>query len=94
MVILSSILVTDHKALENICSDPRSKPPATVERCGLRLQPYNFKVEYRKGADNPADCMSRFPILSQTGATEVAEYVNFVVSHAVPKAMTLNEIKA
>lgn len=41
-----------------IWSNLRSKPPARIERWGLRLQPHNFKVEYRKGADNPADCVS------------------------------------
>lgn len=92
------ILVTDHKALEIIWNNPRSKPPARIERWGLRLQPYNFKVEYRKGADNPADYMSRHPICSQAGdstrATKVAEeYVDFIASHATPKAMTLTEIK-
>ena len=92
-------LVTDHKALEIIWNNPRSKPPARIERWGLRLQPYNFRVEYRKGADNPADYMSRHPIPSvkeeSTRAAKVAEeYVNFIVSHATPKAMTLSEIKA
>uniref|UniRef100_A0AAQ4Q6X4 Gypsy retrotransposon integrase-like protein 1 n=1 Tax=Gasterosteus aculeatus aculeatus TaxID=481459 RepID=A0AAQ4Q6X4_GASAC len=92
-------LVTDHKALEIIWNNPKSKPPARIERWGLRLQPYDFKVEYRKGADNPADYMSRHPMLSETGdstrAAKVAEeYVNFIASHATPKAMTLTEIKA
>lgn len=57
-------LVTDHKVLEVIWSNLRSKPPARIERWGLRLQPYNLKVEYRKGADNPADYMSRHPLPS------------------------------
>uniref|UniRef100_A0A3Q3ECH9 ribonuclease H n=1 Tax=Labrus bergylta TaxID=56723 RepID=A0A3Q3ECH9_9LABR len=79
-------LVTDHKALEIIWNNPRSKPPARIERWGLRLQPYNFKMEYRKGADNPADYMSRHPIRFDTAdnarATKVAEeYVNFIVSN-------------
>lgn len=92
------ILVTDHKALEVIWNNLRSKPPARIERWGLRLQPYNFKVEYRKGADNPADYISRHPILMQTSdstrAKKVAEeYVNFVTEYATPKAMTLTEIK-
>lgn len=91
-------LVTDHKALEIIRNNPRSKSPARIERWGLRLQPYSFKVEYRKGADNPADYMSRHPIPSEkmesTRAAKVAEeYVNFVVSRATPTAMTLDKIK-
>lgn len=55
-------MVTDHKPLELIWNNPRSKPPARIERWGLRLQPYNLKIEYRKGTDNPADYMSRHPI--------------------------------
>ncbi|KAK7933589.1 hypothetical protein WMY93_004485 [Mugilogobius chulae] len=92
------VLVTDHKALEIIWNNPRSKPPARIERWGLGLQPYNFKVEYRKGADNPADFMSRHPLPSHesesTRASKVAEeYVNFFSFHSTPKAMTLQEIK-
>lgn len=94
----SFTLVTDHKALEIIWNNPRSKPPARIERWGLRLQPYNFRVVYRKGTENPADYMSRHPVQTENGqhtrATKVAEeYVNFLAQHATPKAMTLNEIK-
>lgn len=90
-------LVTDHKALEIIWNNPRSKLPARIERWGL--QPHDYKVEYGKGADNPADYTFRYPISSQTGdsicAAKVAEeYVNFIASHATPKARTLTEIKA
>ena len=92
-------MVTDHKPLELIWNNPRSKPPARIERWGLRLQPYNLKVEYRKGSDNPADYMSRHPIPAQaptknTRATKIAEeYVNFIMHNSTPKAMTLDEIK-
>lgn len=91
-------MVTDHKPLEMIWNNPRSKQPARIERWGLRLQPYDFRVEYRKGADNPADYMSRHPLPVQptdrTRAAKVAEeYVNFVAQQATPKAMTLQEIK-
>uniref|UniRef100_A0A672G681 Reverse transcriptase RNase H-like domain-containing protein n=1 Tax=Salarias fasciatus TaxID=181472 RepID=A0A672G681_SALFA len=94
----SFTLVTDHKALEVIWNNPRSKPPARIERWGLRLQPYDFAVVYRKGAENPADYMSRHPASTQHGlhtrATKVAEdYVNFMAQQATPKAMTLSEIQ-
>lgn len=51
-------LVTDHKPLESIFNNPKSKPPARIERWRLRLQAYDFHVKYKKGADNPADYMS------------------------------------
>ena len=94
----SFTLVTDHKPLEMIWNNPRSKPPARIERWGLRLQPYDFRIVFKKGADNPADYMSRHPMsmqmLEHTRASKVAEeYVNFISLLATPKAMTLEQIK-
>lgn len=90
-------MVMDRKPLELIWNNPRSKPPARIEGWGLRLQPYNFRVEYRKGSDNPADYMSRYLVPTQTPSTRVVkvaeEYVNFVAQHNTPKAMTLDKIK-
>lgn len=92
------LLITDHKPLELIWNNPCSKPPAQIERWGLRLQPYNFTVKYRKGSDNPADYMFRHPVSTptpcNTRATKVAEeYINFLAQHSTLKAMTLDQIK-
>ena len=63
----------------------------------MRLQPYNFKVIYKKGSLNESDYMSRHPVSGQheiSDEGEIAEaYANFIVNHAVPKSMTLNEIQ-
>ena len=48
---------TDHKALVAIYENPKSKPPARIERWALRLQPYQLTVRYRKGEENPAEYM-------------------------------------
>jgi len=37
-------VVTDAKALENIYKNPKSKPPARLERWRMRLQAYDFDV--------------------------------------------------
>ena len=90
-------VITDHKALESTFNNPKSKPPARIERWMMRLQPYNYKVIYKKGSLDESDYMSRHPVsgpheISDEG--EIAEaYVNFIVNHAVPKSMTLNEIQ-
>ena len=85
-------LITDHKALEIIYS-PKSKPSARIERWALRLQQYEYKVIYKLGAENPADILSRMPLPTRKSTPNVAdEYVNFVAHHAVPKAMTLEEV--
>ena len=51
---------TDHKALEAIFNNPKSKPPARIERWMLRLQ-----VIYKKGTFNEADYLSRHPVANQ-----------------------------
>ena len=58
--------------------------------------PYDCKLTYRpgRGAENPADFMSRHPSSSQLDEQNLAEdYVNFVCTNAVPKTMSLEEIK-
>jgi hypothetical protein len=83
---------TDHKALEVIYS-PQGKPPARIERWALRMQPYRFRIKHIVGASNPADMLSRAPLEVQGDVSNDAEeYVNYIVAHAVPKAVTAQEI--
>ena len=90
-------IITDHKALEAIFNNPRSKPPARIERWIMRLQPYNFHVIYKTGSTNEADYLSRHPIdVTTTDSSEeriAEEYVNYIIGHAVPKSMSLEEIQ-
>ena len=88
-------LLTDCKPVEMILNNPKSKPPARIERWNLRLQEYNFSIVHTKGVDNPSDFMSRHPSQDTSNHEEklATAYVNFVSNHAVPKAMTLLEIE-
>lgn len=87
-------LKTDHEPLEMIFRNPKSRPPARIERWQLRLQQYDFTVTYRSGDGNPADYLSRHPISGIPHKRSTAEeYVNFVVENAIPKAMTLQEVQ-
>ena len=78
-----------------ILGNPKSKPPARIERWNLRIQEFAFHVVFTSGANNAADFLSRHPAskadLTQEASAE--DYVNFLTSHAVPKAMTLKEIQ-
>ena len=87
-------IYTDHKPLEIIYS-PTSKPPARIERWGLRLQPYKFCVNYSPGIGNPADVLSRLPLPNATTNTRntADEYVQFLAHNAAPKALSLSTIK-
>ena len=88
-------LLTDCKPIKLIFSNPKSSPPARIERWNLRLQGYDFEVVHTAGSANPSDYMSRHPCFANVdeSSTMADEYVNFLVSHAVPKAMTLSDIQ-
>ena len=89
-------VITDHKPLELLFNNPKATPPARLERWQLRLQPYSYIIKYKAGKDNPADYMSRHPIVGSTphrSSRMAEEYVNFIVDNAVPKAMTLKEVQ-
>ena len=89
------ILYTDHKPLEVIYANPCSKPPARIERWMLRLQQYDFSVVYKKGAENPADFMSRHPLPIKHSRPNIAdEYVNFIAQEALFPALTIEEIRS
>ena len=88
-------LHTDHRPLETIFNNPKSRPPARIERWLLRLQPYNFRFVYLPGKDNPTDYLSRLPVDSYSlhNCKQAEAYVNFISHFATPKAMSLSEIK-
>lgn len=50
---------------------------------------------YTKGSDNPSDFLSRHPCQETDNKHEMSaeQYVNFLTMHAVPKAMTIQEIQ-
>ena len=86
-------LITDCKPLQFIFNNPKSKPPARIERWNLRLQGYDFKAVHTEGSRNPSDYLSRHSSLKERENTIAEEYVHFLSSNAVPKAMTLKVIQ-
>ena len=90
-------ILTDHKPLVHIYGNSRSKPPARIERWAMRLQPYDATVKYRAGADNPADYLSRHPtrsIIQSSREDKIAEeYINYISTNCVPKAMSIESVR-
>ena len=78
-----------------ILNNARSRPPAHIERWNLRLQEYHFTTVHTKGQNNPSDFLSQHPSpeIPHTDEQSAERYVNFIVSHSMPKAMSLDEIK-
>ena len=91
-------LVTDHKPLELIYQNPRSRPSARLERWCLRLQDYTFQVKYRPGPTNPSDYLSRHPlpeyhsINKSTKPNLADQHVHFVAQNAVPVALSTEQL--
>ena len=88
-------LITDCKPVKMILKNPMSKPPARIERWNLRIQDFNFDIKYIKGPNNPSDFLSRHAINQNSDhfASTATKYLNFIIEHTVPKAMTLEEIQ-
>ncbi len=88
-------LLTDCKRIELILNNAKSKPPARIERWNLRLQEYEFTAVHTKGEDNPSDFLSRHPGQQTSGKEEkmATDYIRFISTHAVPKAMSLSDIQ-
>ena len=79
-----------------IYNNPRSNPPARVERWTLRPQQYDLIVKYRPGTDKPAEYCSIHPLATtETSRTEkmAEEYINFIVENASPIAIRVDDIK-
>ena len=88
-------IYTDHKPLLGIFKSSKHTS-ARIDRWKLRLMPYDYSLVYRPGrdAENPADFLSRHPDKTCKEECNYAEeFVAYVCNNAVPKAMTLEEIK-
>ena len=86
-------LIADHKPLEVIYGNPKSKPSLRIERLVLHLQQYCFKVIYKPRKDIAADFMSRHPTQVSVKENMADEYVRYITINAIPKAMTIEEVE-
>ena len=86
-------LYTYCKPIQLISHNAKSKPPAHIERWNLRLQGYDFTMEHTKGTLNPSDFLSQHPSPYDSDKPDALaeDYVNFIINHAVPKALSLSE---
>ena len=92
----SFTLVTDHRPLTAIFgtqTKPKAKQQSLrLEHLRLRLATYDFKVVYRKGDLMISDYMSRHPFKAYTNHNSTEDYVRFIASHSVPKALNLSDV--
>ncbi|XP_038063006.1 uncharacterized protein LOC119733689 [Patiria miniata] len=96
-MITNFIVITDHKPLVPLFNNPHSNAPTRIERWLLKLQEYNFTVEYQQEKLNPADYMSRHPHEQPRTTSRkqrlAEEHVNFISANAVPEFVTFDTIR-
>ena len=83
----------DHKPLFKLYSPSCSEPPTRVHRRSLRLQEFDFKLEYEPGMNNIADILLRKPFFDTPKVNGVEHFVNYVVSISVPKNLNFYQIQ-
>ena len=64
----------------------------SYHRWSLRLQEFDFKLEYEPGLNNIADILSRKPFFDTPKVNKAEHFVNYVVSNLIPKTLTFHEI--
>ena len=83
-------LYIDCKPMEMSLGNRTSKTSARIER----MQDYVFNVIFTKEKDNPSDFLSHHPDTRDNSVDNYSEeYIRFLSNHAVPKAVTLDELK-
>uniref|UniRef100_W5MUS1 Gypsy retrotransposon integrase-like protein 1 n=1 Tax=Lepisosteus oculatus TaxID=7918 RepID=W5MUS1_LEPOC len=85
-------LQTDHKPLIYMFNPKKATLlPPRIQRLGLRLRPYDYKIEHIVGKTIVADSLSRLPLPD----TEDTGYVDTVLSISTYElhALTLEELK-
>ncbi|XP_039446685.1 uncharacterized protein K02A2.6-like [Culex pipiens pallens] len=88
-------LYTDHKTLEYIYGGKHQigkRACSRAEGWALRLQPYDFGVEYLPGTDNISDPLSRLVNQEDPAFDDNAEHYLLAVGEG-PAAITFNEIR-
>ena len=86
-------ILSDHQPLKILYSH-EGKPSPRILRWGLRLQSYNFQIEYIPGCSNPADYLSIKPMKSNSSSflINTEDHINSIIAYATPKAVSLSEI--
>lgn len=86
-------LITDHKPLVSLFDKPTYKPTPRLERWSLRLQAFDFALEYRPGCNNIADPLSRLSVYETESIQPLSDDIHAVAELAVPCAMKWSDIQ-
>lgn len=83
---------TDHKPLLKIITVRKLTRELNCRL--LKLHHYDLEVKHISGKDNPADFLSRCHTHAGHCKTTIEDYVNYVCSNAMPRAMKVEAIQS
>ena len=91
-------IYTDHKPLISLFGEHAKLPTlvaARLQRWALTLSAYNYKIEYRTGANNGnADALSRKPLVQTNLNAQIDGTINNVLNiETIPFTVTYDEIE-
>ena len=91
----TSPFFTDCHPVQLIFDNVKSKQPARIEWWNIQLQGYDFSVIHTQSVQNPSDFLSQHAYQNEVETHEkmTEDYDNFLITHAVHKAMSYEEIK-
>ena len=91
-------VITDHKPLLPLYSSYRTEPPPRILKHKIKLQGYNFTLQYQPGgAANSADYLSRHTTKhippQYPREMETEKFINAIIDTRTLPALTIDEIK-
>ena len=86
-------LINDNRALVNIVTNSKSKPPPRIERILLRLQGHNFTAEYVPSVSDISDYLSPHSLPRTSTTIYIEKHVHFTAKYASPNALAIEDIK-
>ncbi|XP_057302734.1 uncharacterized protein K02A2.6-like [Hydractinia symbiolongicarpus] len=85
-------LTVDHKPLQFIFK-PQAKLSSRIARWQLKLQAYDFDINYFCGEQTITDFLSRQRNAQPLDEDRTNQYINFITKHSTPMSISQNEIR-
>ena len=84
-------MITDYKPQEKLLSS-KGAPTPRIQRWLLKMQPYDYTVQYEPGHKNPGDILSRSPLPYETTNDDTEHHIN-AINDATASAVSIESHK-
>lgn len=84
-------MIADHKSLEKL-SSCIGAPTPRMQRWLLKIQPYDYTIQYEPGHKNTSNILSRSPLQYET-TNDDTEQINSITNDARSCAVSIDKTK-